>query len=159
MNPMLIHATNDFAAEVPTVFAMLLDPVFLRATCLAADPLDHSVSVSGLHTSSTRVLPTPSVAARFTGPTISVTDEIAWAEPDGPTRTGTARISVLGLPAALLGTVTLAPGGRGCLLTYDGEFEVKIPVLGPSLAKQAAPVLLDALELQQQVGDQYLASR
>ena len=157
MNLMLIHATNDFAAEVPTVFAMLLDPVFLRATCLAAEPLDHAVSVDGLHTSSTRVLPTPSVAARFTGPTISVTDEIVWAEDDGPTRTGTARVRVDGLPAELLGTVTLVPGGRGSVLTYDGNFEIKIPVLGPSLAKQAAPVLLQALELQQQVGDQFLA--
>lgn len=159
MNPMLIHATNDFAAEVPTVFAMLLDPVFLRATCLAAEPLDHSVSVDGLHTSTTRVLPTPSVAARFAGPTMSVTDEIFWAEGDGPSRTGRAHISVDGLPAELRGTVSLVPGGRGSILTYDGDFEIKIPVFGPSLAKQAAPVLLEALELQQQVGDQFLSSR
>jgi Protein of unknown function (DUF2505). len=157
MNPMLIHATNDFAADVPTVFAMLLDPVFLRAACLAAEPLDHSVQVDGLHTASTRVMPTPSVAARFTGPTMSVTDEIVWVPGDGPTRSGTARISVDGLPAELLGSVNLAPGGRGSVLTYEGNLEVKVPVLGPSLAKQAAPVLLEALALQQQVGDQYLA--
>ncbi len=159
MNLMLIHATNDFAAEVPIVFEMLLDPVFLRATCLAANPLDHSVSVDGLHTSSTRVLPTPSVAARFTGPTISVTDEIVWNSAEELPRTGSARVRVDGLPAELRGTVSLAPGGRGSVLTYDGNFEIKIPVLGPSLAKQAAPVLLEALELQQQVGDQYLARR
>lgn len=159
MNPMQIHATNDFAAEVPTVFAMFLDPVFLRATCLAAEPLDHSVSVDGLHTSSTRVLPTPSMAARFTGPKMSITDEIFWAEGDGPIRTGTAHISVDGLPAELHGTVSLAPGGRGSVLTYQGDFEVRVPVFGPSLAKQAAPVLLEALELQQKVGDQYLAGR
>jgi hypothetical protein len=156
MNPMLIHATNDFAAEVPTVFAMFLDPVFLRAACLAAEPLDSSVRVDGLHTSSTRVLPTPSVAARFTGATMSITDEIIWADGDGPTRTGSARITVDGLPAQLLGSVTLEPGGRGSILTYDGNFEIKIPVFGPSLAKQAAPILLEALDLQQKVGDQYL---
>ena len=159
MNPMLIHATNDFAADVPTVFAMLLDPVFLRATCLAAGPLDHSVTVDGRHTASTRVLPTPSVAARFAGPTMSVTDEITWDASDGPTRSGTAYISVDGLPAELHGTVSLVPGGRGSILTYDGNFEIKIPVFGPSLAKQAAPVLLEALELQQQVGDQFLSAR
>ncbi len=159
MCDMEIHATNDFAAPVPVVFAMLTDRVFLRACCLASDPLDHSVVVDGLHTASRRVLPTPSVVARFTGPTMAVVDEITWdpAEVAGG-RSGAAHITVEGLPAELLGTVTLVPGGRGSVMTYAGELTVKVPLLGPSLAKQAAPLLLEALEIQQRVGDEYLAT-
>lgn len=155
---MEIHATNDFAAPVDTVFAMLTDPVFLRATCIATDPIDHSVSVDGLRTATRRVMPTPSVVARLAGPSMAVVDEITWeqAGPDG-SRRGATHITVEGLPAGLEGTVTLVPGGRGSLLTYDGELTVSIPFLGPSLAKQASPLLLEALEIQQRVGDEYLA--
>jgi hypothetical protein len=103
-------------------------------------------------------MPTPSVVARLAGPTMAVVDEITWAAaPLDGDRRGTAHISVEGLPAELVGTVTLAPGGRGSVLSYDGELTVKVPVLGPGLAKQAAPLLLEALEIQQRVGDEFLA--
>lgn len=157
---MEIHATNDFAAPVDTVFAMLTDRVFLRAVCLATDPIEHSVTVDGLRTATRRLMPTPSVVARLAGPTMAVIDEIAW-EPDGVDggRRGAAHITVEGMPAELLGAVTLVPGGRGSVLTYDGELTVNIPFLGPSLAKQAAPALLEALEIQQRVGDEFLAQQ
>lgn len=152
-----IHATNDFAASVPEAFAMLTDAVFLRAVCLATDPIEHSVEVDGLRTATRRVMPTPSVAARLAGPTMAVLDEIVWEpEADGGHR-GAAHITVEGLPAELLGRVSLVPGGRGALLSYDGDLTVNIPLLGPSLARQAAPLLLEALEIQQRVGDEFLS--
>lgn len=154
---MQIHATNDFAASVAEVFAMLTDRVFLRAVCLATDPLDHQVVVDGLRTTTRRVLPTPSVVSRLAGPKMTVVDEIVWdAAADGG-RQGAAHITVEGLPAELIGTVSLAAAGRGALLTYAGELSVHIPLLGPSLAQQAAPLLLEALEIQQRVGEEYLA--
>jgi hypothetical protein len=155
---MRIHAINDFAADVPTVFGMLTDPVFLRATCLASEPLEHSVSVEGPVTRTRRVMPTPSVVARLAGPTMAVVDQITWQPDDGTgRRAGDALITVEGLPARLVGTVRLEPGGRGAVLDYDGELTVDVPFLGPSLAKQAAPLLLEALEIQQRVGDRLLA--
>lgn len=159
MGDMEIHATNDFAASVPEVFAMLTDSVFLRAVCLASDPLEHEVTVDGLRTASRRVMASPSVVSRLAGPTMAIVDEIAW-EPDGtgPERRGAAHITVEGMPAELVGTVTLVPSGRGAVLSYDGELTVNVPFLGPGLAKQAAPLLLEALEIQQRVGDEYLAT-
>ncbi|PKQ32823.1 MAG: hypothetical protein CVT62_01870 [Actinobacteria bacterium HGW-Actinobacteria-2] len=155
---MQIHASNDFAAAPDAVFAMLTDRVFLRANALATDPLEHEVSVNGLTTTTRRVMPSPSAVARFTGSTLAIIDEIRWEPENGPVRTGAASITVEGMPAGLVGTVRLSPGGRGTLLDYDGELTVNVPILGPSLAKQAAPVLLDALATQQQVGDAYLAT-
>ena len=155
---MRIHASNDFAADVPTVFAMLTNRVFLRATCLASDPLDHSVDVEGLVTRTRRVMPTPSVVARLAGPTMAVIDQISWRPGDGSgSRTGDALVTVEGLPARLVGAVLLEAGGRGSLLDYSGELTVDVPLLGPTLAKQAAPLLLEALDIQQRVGNQFLA--
>lgn len=155
---MQIHATNDFAASVAEVFAMLTDRVFLRAVCLATDPLDHQVVVDGLRTTTRRVLPTPSMVSRLAGPKMTVVDEIVWdADATNGGRQGAAHITVEGLPAELIGTVSLAAAGRGALLTYAGELNVHIPLLGPGLAQQAAPLLLEALEIQQRVGEEYLA--
>ncbi len=158
MAPMQIHATNDFAAPVDRVFEMLTDRVFLRAVCLATDPLDHEVSVTGLRTSTRRVMPTPSVVKRLAGPTLTIVDDITWdaAAVDG-VRRGRTLVSVEGMPADVVGTVTLAPGGRGSLLNYVGELTVRVPVLGPGLARQAAPALLEALDVQQKVGDEFLS--
>ncbi|MFZ0531173.1 MAG: DUF2505 domain-containing protein [Propionicimonas sp.] len=157
---MQIHAINDFAASVPEVFAMLTDRVFLRAVCLASEPIEHDVSVAGLETSTRRVMPSPSSVKRLAGPTMTVIDRIRWRAGDDPSgRSGETLVAVAGLPVELVGTVVLAGGGRGAVLTYDGELSVRIPVLGPGLAKQAAPLLLEALRLQQRVGDEYLAGR
>lgn len=155
---MEIHATNDFAAPVDRVFAMLTDPVFLRAVCLATEPIEYDVSVTRLQTSTRRVMPTPSVISRLAGPRLAIVDQITWdpAAVDG-VRQGTSLITVEGMPAQLDGTVTLAPGGRGTMVHYDGDLAVRVPVLGPGLAKQAAPALLEALDVQQRVGDEFLA--
>ena len=157
MSDMEIHATNDFAADIDEVFAMLTDAAFLREVCLATDPMDHSVEVVGTLTRTRRVMPTPSVAQALAGPTMAVIDEIDWHPATAAARTGRAHISVEGLPAELNGTVRLVAGGRGAILTYLGDLVVKVPLLGPSLARQAAPLLLEALEIQQRVGDEYLA--
>lgn len=154
---MQIHASNDFAATTDRVLAMLTDRVFLRANALATDPLAHEVSVDGLVTRTRRVLTSPSVVAKLTGPTLAIIDQVTWDASDGPQRNGSTLIEVEGLPAKLIGTVRLAPGGRGTVLDYDGELTVNVPIIGPSLAKQAAPLLLEALELQQRVGDAFLA--
>ncbi len=141
---------------------MLIDPVFLAAVCLATHPLDHQVRVEGLTTSSRRVLKTPSAIAKLAGPKLAITDQIIWAAATDQADQGyhgTASITVEGLPAKLVGTVRLASGGRGAVLEYRGELSVDVPLIGPSLAKQAAPQLLEALELQQMVGDEYLSQR
>jgi hypothetical protein len=156
---MQIHARNDFAASTDQVFAMLTDRVFLSANALASDPLEHQVSIDGPVTRTRRVLPSPSAVAALAGPRLAIVDQITWEPAEAGVRTGATVISVEGLPAKLLGTVRLAPGGRGSVLDYDGELTVSVPILGPRLATQAAPLLLDALALQQQVGDHYLTGR
>ncbi|HRA75656.1 MAG TPA: DUF2505 domain-containing protein [Propionicimonas sp.] len=155
---MHIVATNDFTRAVEPAFALLTDPDFLDAVCRATHPLEHSVAVSGLTTGSRRVMENHPSIRRFTGPTITVTDEITWdAEPTDGTRHGRARVAVEGMPVELLGTVALEPRGTGSRLTYSGELTVGIPLLGPSLERQAAPLLVEALSRQEQVAQTWPA--
>lgn len=149
---MEISATHQYPQPPAATFAMLTDPAFLEAVCVATDPLDYSVYVEGLRTGARRTMKNHPSIERFTGPTITVTDEVAWEEPDGDLRAGRTLVSVEGMPVTLNGTVTLAPSGDGTSLTYNGELTVAVPLLGPALERQAAPLLLRALEIQSRIG-------
>lgn len=153
-----IRARNDFSASVEQVWAMLTDPTFLTAVCQASGPVEFAVEVDGRRTRTRRIMTAPSQLASMTGPTIAVIDQITWESGDTATRQGVALITVEGLPAQLRGHVTLTEGGRGAVLSYSGTLQVDVPLVGPMLAKKAAPLLLEALEVQQQVGDEYLAT-
>ncbi|MGC4151552.1 MAG: DUF2505 domain-containing protein [Propionicimonas sp.] len=148
---MEISATHQYPQPPAATFAMLTDPAFLEAVCVATDPLDYSVYVEGLRTGARRTMKNHTSIERFTGPTITVTDEVAWAEADGDIRTGLTVVAVEGMPVTLRGTVTLAPAGEGASLTYAGDLTVAIPLLGPALERQAAPLLLEALSRQAEV--------
>jgi hypothetical protein len=149
---MHIVATNDFPQAVEPAFVLLRDPEFLDAVCRATHPLEYSVTVDGLTTGSRRVLENHPSIRRFTGPTITVTDEIEWdADPSDGVRRGRTRVAVEGMPVELLGTVALEGRGTGSRLTYSGELTVAIPLLGPSLERQAKPLLVEALSRQEQV--------
>lgn len=149
---MEISATHQYPQPPRAAFAMLTDPAFLEAVCTASEPLDYSVYVDGLRTGARRTMKNHASIERFTGPTITVTDEVSW-EPgeDAGVRTGKTLVTVEGMPVALNGTVTLAPAGAGSVLTYTGDLKVAIPLLGPAFERQAAPLLLEALELQAKV--------
>ena len=148
---MEISATHQYPQPPRDAFALLTDPAFLEAVCVASDPLDYSVYVDGLRTGARRTMKNHSSIERFTGPTITVTDEVAWDPGDGDTRTGRTMVTVEGMPVTLAGTVILAPSGTGTSLTYSGELTVAIPLFGAALERQAAPLLLRALELQAEV--------
>ena len=152
---MEISTTHQYPQPPAATFTMLTDPAFLEAVCLATDPLDYSVYVDGLRTGARRTMKNHASIERFTGPTNTVTDEVSWAEAEGELRNGITVVAVEGMPVTLRGTVTLAPSGAGASLTYDGELTVAIPLLGPALERQAAPLLLEALSRQAEVAQSW----
>lgn len=156
---MEISATHQYPQPPAVTFVMLTDPAFLAAVCVATEPLDHSVWVDGLRTGSRRTMRSHASIERFTGPTLTVTDEISWSEPDGEVRTGVTMVTVAGLPVTLRGTVTLAPAGAGASLAHAGRLTVSIPLLGPALERQAAPLLLEALGRQAEVAQTWPQER
>ena len=150
----------DFAATPEEVYAMMLDRQFLEEVCVASQSIRYDVSVDGTSTKASRTLPAPESAARFTGPELTVVEQVQWADAAGDgTRPGTLTMTVPGQPVRLSGQLQIAPGGRGTTVTLTGELKVNVPLLGRKLEESAAPAVLAGFGTQQEVGDRWLAGR
>jgi Protein of unknown function (DUF2505) len=153
-----ISSHLEFAATPTEVYAMLTDKRFLEEVCVASESISFHVSVANSTTTTSRTLHAPESAARFTGPQLTVNEEVVWAQPspDG-SRTGTVTMTVLGQPVTFKGGLRLSPGGLGSVVDVRGEVKVAIPLLGRKLEQAAAPALTAGYETQQAVGDKWLA--
>ena len=158
MMTMDISTGLDFAAAPQDVYAMMTDQAYLEEVCVASESVRYDASVNGSKTRSSRTLPAPESAARFTGPQLTVVEEVEWGEAgsDGG-RTGTLTMTVVGQPVRLNGQLQLRPGGRGTTVNLTGELKVAIPLLGRKLEQSAAPAVLAGFRTQQKVGDRWLA--
>jgi hypothetical protein len=159
MCAMDISSHLDFAASPAEVYAMMTDQAYLEEVCVASDSISYHVTAAGATTRTSRTLPAPESAARFTGPQLTVNDEVAWGEvsSDG-SRSGTVTMTVLGQPVTFKGGIRLSPGGRGSVVDVRGDLKVAIPLLGRKLEEGAAPAVLAAYRTQQEVGDKWLAA-
>lgn len=152
-----ITSAADFAADPDTVFTMLTTPEFLEQVCVASHALRHEVTVDGTATRTSRTLPAPDAAAKFTGPELTVVEEITWGDAAGDgSRTGQLSLTVPKQPVTMKGTVRLAPGGAGTTLTLDANLKVALPLVGKKLEQSAAPAVLAGFKTQQKVGDDWL---
>lgn len=148
----------DFAAAPADVYAMMIDQKYLDEVCVASHCISYATSVSGSTTHASRTLPSPESAARFTGPQLTIVEDVAWGEAAGDgSRSATMTMSVLGQPVNLKGQLRLAPGGRGTTVSLDGQLKVAIPLLGKKLEQSSAPAVLAGFRTQQQVGDRWLS--
>ena len=137
---------------------MMTDQRYLEEVCVASDSISYHVSAADSTTQTSRTLPAPESAARFTGPQLTVNDEIVWGDPssDG-SRSGTVTMTVLGQPVTFKGGIRLSPGGRGSVVDVWGDLKVAIPLLGRKLEEAAAPAVMAGYRTQQEVGDRWLA--
>jgi hypothetical protein len=159
MSAMDLSSHLDFAAEPASVYAMMTDEKYLEEVCVASGSLSYHFSVGGSTTRTSRTLPAPDSAARFTGPQLTVDEEVLWGDPssDG-SRTGTVTMTVLGQPVRFRGKLELSAGGRGSVVDITGELKVAIPLLGRKLEESAAPAVTEGYKTQQEVGDRWLAT-
>jgi len=154
-----ISATIEFPADPDRVYAMMIDRSYLEAVCEASEAIRYEVSVDGRTTTSTRTLPAPTAAAKFTGPELTVVERVEWrdARPDH-TRTGVMTLTVPRQPVTFTGDLTLAPGGAGTTATLRGDLKAAIPLFGKKVEEAAAPAVLSGFRVQQSVGTRWLAS-
>ncbi len=160
MARMQIQARNDFAADTLTTHAMLTDPAFLAQVCEASGDLDYRVGGVPEHTAVQRTLEAPSAVRSLLGDRLTLLQEIRWNAADATgARTGDLELTVQGMPARAQLTIDLRAGGRGTVVDFVGEFTIKVPLVGRSLEGKAAPALTAGFDVQQQVGDKWLAER
>lgn len=154
---MNIDTRAEFAAPVDKVFAMLTDKSFQEQVCEQSHATKHDVIVDGNNVKTSRDLPSPDAARPFTGATLTVVEDVTWADAgDDGTRTATVSLRVPGQPVTFNGNYRLAAGGAGSTLAFTGELKVNVPLLGKKLEEAAAPAILAGFTTQEKVGADWL---
>jgi len=155
---MQISEHHEYAADPQTVYAMLTNEDFQRAVVATLDATSSRVSCRGGHSSVQVELAAPVIVRKFVGDTLNIDQSLDWAQPgtDGST-TASIEVMVVGMPAQVSGTVSLAAGGKGTTVDYEGDFVIGVPLVGKKLESVALPYVRDVINSQQAVGNQWLA--
>lgn len=158
MGGMDITTRIEFAAAPQDVYAMMTDQAYLSEVCQATESRSYEATVTGSTTNTTRTFAAPDAVARFTGGELTVTEQTAWNGADaGGQRTAELSMTVKGQPVSMRGHISLAAGGPGTVVQLTGDLKVAIPLLGKKLEQSTAPAVLEGFQIQQQVGDRWLA--
>lgn len=157
---MEIKSHQTYNASPDQVFAMMTDEAYLTAVCDRFGATEKTITVEGNKTTVTMGVPAPAQVQKFVSGTMKLRQVVTWGEPqpDG-TRQGTLQMSVEKMPVDVAGTAVLHPAGSATQVDYDADMNVKIPLVGKKLEKEAAPYVQKALDAQQQVGEKYLSDR
>jgi len=148
------------------VFAMIVDPAFQEAKCIASGSLEHEVDVSEHDDGSAvvvnrRAMPTdhlPDFVRSFLGATIQLHETQRWAPPaaDG-SRTGSIEVVIHGVPVRFVGSVALAADGPATRWPVEGEIKASVPFLGGKIEKAAEPAVHAGIRVEQKTGTTWLA--
>lgn len=162
-----LHRETEYDADPAAVYAMLTDEVFLTRWVSTGAALSYSVTVTptgngGANTRTQQSLPArvPDFMKKLVGESIDLDQSIDWgpAASDG-SRTGQVAIDVAKAPVAMRGTMTLVPHGSGTRQVVDVVIKASVPIIGKKIEEAAAPAVRNALELQERLGREWLASR
>ncbi len=144
---MHLTSRHELPADPDVAYAMLTDPAFLEQAAIASGATDIRVAASDARTAVQATIEAPAQARAFLGPQLSFTQQVTWGArtPDGG-RTGQVSIDILRAPASAAGAVTLAPTAAGSVLNWEGELTVSVPLLGATIERQAAPLIVEMLD-------------
>lgn len=164
-----MHLTtrDELAGTVEEVYALLTDPAFQDAKCVATtDDANHfTVEVtdnSGAHRVRTeRHLPSdglPDVAKSFVGDNLTIIEVHAWSLPaaDG-SRESVVDLHVKGAPLTLKGTLRLEPSGAGTVQVLDADLKANVPFIGGKIERAAAEPIEGAIEIETALLKEWLA--
>lgn len=152
-----IDTRAEFAAAPDKVFAMLTDKSFQEQVCERSHSRSHDVIIDGNNVKTSRKLPAPDAARPFTGETLTVVEDVTWADAgaDG-SRSAVVTLKVPGQPVSFNGRYQLAAGGPGSTLSLSGQLKVNVPLMGKKLEQAAAPAVMSAFSNQEKVGADWL---
>ncbi len=153
-------------SDVDTVFAMLTDPNYITAKNEGTGGQNVAVEVvpdggDGVKIVASRDLPSqiPSFAKKFVGETISTTETDNWgaANSDG-SRDGLIHVDFGSAPMSVNGTLRLEASGGGTVLKVDVEVKASVPLVGGKLEGVTADQFQRAVNKEQEIGLEWLAS-
>lgn len=157
-----IDQVQHYTAPPAEVFAMLSDPAFVEAKCLASGSIEASAETSQEDATTTivsrRVLPAklPGFAKRFVGETVTLVETQKWSDPVDGTRTGSFVVDFGNNPISFSGDVTLSPDGPGTRVEYIGQIKCTVPLVGGKIEGVALEWITKYLDKEQRVGTDWL---
>ncbi|NYE35281.1 hypothetical protein F4692_000385 [Nocardioides cavernae] len=146
--------TYDASAEA---VAAMLDDVAFREEVLARQKVTHgSASVDGDLVTIEQVRPShglPGFAQKIVGDEIRIVQKETWTSPTSCD----VEISIPGKPGEATGTIRLVESGGTTTEEVDLDLSVRVPLVGGKIEGLVAGLFSDALDIEQQVGREWLA--
>lgn len=161
---MNLNESHDYPATPDAVWEMLADAAWREQVCAATGATSWDVVIDadecGGTIGVTRVMPAdvPGALRKIVGDTVTVTQTETWGPATGDgSRQSEVELLVLGQPAVMTGSSTLAPCDAGTRQLVSAELEVRMPLVGGALEKELAKAITLALRKEHEVGQAYLA--
>ena len=158
--PTTLTVDLSYDATLPTVHAMLTDPVFRERVCEAQGASTRSVTVGGtpLTVHIERTQPTagvPAVAKRFVSTEVTVEQHEVWSSEAA----AVLDITTTGNLASIRGNTALAESAGRTTQTVHLSIKVPIPLVGGRLEALVKDLMEKAYHAEHEVGMAYLAER
>lgn len=134
---------QKYSAPVDKVFALLTDPKWLEARCLALGELSASIKAKkagkgvaiGMKRRVKREL--PALVAKVIPPEADLVFEESWGPDEDGTRSGTLSMTAVGQPITMTAEFELAPAGKGSVYRITHVCKCSVPLIGGTVAKFA----------------------
>ena len=134
---------QKYNAPVDKVFALLTDPKWLEARCLALGELSASVkakkAAGGVAVTMNRKVKRelPGIIAKVISPEANLVFEEKWSADDDGVRTGTMTMDAVGQPIKMVAEFELAPAGKGSIYRITHKCKCSVPLIGGTVEKFA----------------------
>lgn len=160
-----IDEVQTYNAEPETVFAMLCDPAFIEAKCMASGSLEAKAEViddggGKLSLVARRVLPAkiPSFAKKFVGDTLTLTETQNWRAPNSDGARAAGFVLDFGNnPISFTGAIELNPKTDGVSeVKTMGVIKCSVPFVGGKIEGVAQEWITKYLVKEQKVGTEWL---
>ena len=150
---------HTYKGSSDDVVALMANPAFITDVAEHAGATSHEVRVEGATTHMSLDLEAPRDVAKFVGRTIHVTQRLTWGAADAQgVRTGTVDFDVKGVPVNVSVEARLTPSGPySCVGTYEGDLNVRIPLVGRKVETLVAPSINDAFDGLERRADAWLS--
>lgn len=156
---MKLAYTQSYDAKPEQVVAMLKSPDFIAELAKQAGAQQHDLEVNGEAFTVTLSVAAPPAARGFIGDTFTVKQRFRFAQPkpDG-TIDGTLDLEIAGAPVDARADITVNPDGAAkSVVGFDGDLDVRIPLLGGQIEQQVEPLIGKGLERIEKTAKQWLA--
>ncbi len=149
--------------DVESVYSLIIDPAFREEAAADAGGVDIDITVEPSgdgHTATiVRSQPAemPDFVKKFTGDTVKVKQTEKWgAAGDGGGRHADVKLSIIGQPAEMLGTVELTADGSDVSFVITGDVKVNIPFLGKKIEPEIAKAVKASISNDVKLGKKRL---